>query len=239
MPSTTETLAALGVGNRVVGRTRYCVHPRPWVDDIPVVGGTKDPDLQAIAARRPDLILANAEENRPEQWPALSEIAPVAVAYPRDVAGAVDEVRRTGRLVGAVGAGESIATAIEEECVAVRARTWPTRRCAYLVWRRPWIAAGRDTYVSALLAEYGFENVVPGGDDPASRYPEVTLDELRAAAPDVVWLSTEPYAFTPEHAAELGTLADRARPIDGELASWHGVRLVQALPRLARLVEAL
>src|SRR5262245_31455446 len=101
VPSTTETLAALGVGERVVGRTRYCVRPRPWVDTVPEVGGTKDPDLPAIAALRPDLILVNREENRLEQFPALEAIAPLWVGFPRDVDGALQEVVGLAQAVGA------------------------------------------------------------------------------------------------------------------------------------------
>ncbi|HEX5011267.1 MAG TPA: helical backbone metal receptor, partial [Planctomycetota bacterium] len=108
VPSTTETLVALGAGPRVVGRTRYCVHPRPWVDGVPTVGGTKDPDLGAITALRPDLIVVNEEENRPEQFPALAAIAPLFEAFPRDVDGALADIARLAEVLDVAPAGAAL-----------------------------------------------------------------------------------------------------------------------------------
>jgi len=234
VPSTTETLAGLGLGPSVVGRTRYCVHPRPWVDTLPVVGGTKDPDLRAIEALRPDLIVVNEEENRPEQFAELSRIAPLWVAFPRDVDDALDDVRRMAAALGAGPAGEDLASRIEaarSQARAAAAGLGPFRH-ACLVWRKPWRAAGPDTFVSALLAEVGGVNVVPRGQ---GRYPAITPEELAADAPDVVLLPSEPYPFRPEHAADLAGLAPRARLVDGQLLFWHGARLELAFPYLARL----
>jgi ABC-type Fe3+-hydroxamate transport system substrate-binding protein len=234
VPSSTETLASLQLAERVVGRTRYCVHPRPWVDGLPVVGGTKDPDLRALAALHPDLIVANEEENRPEQFPALAAIAPLWVAFPRDVDGALDDLLRMAAALGAGEAGEALASRIAAARLRARAAVAGRRpfRYACLVWRRPWRAAGPDTFASALLAELGGINVVPGGK---ARYPAVTVEELEAAAPDLVLLPSEPYDFRREHAADLGGLASRARLVDGQLMFWHGARLELAFPYLARL----
>jgi ABC-type Fe3+-hydroxamate transport system substrate-binding protein len=232
VPSTTESLEALGCGGRVVGRTRYCVHPRPWVDGVAVIGGTKDPDVAAIAALGPDLIVANEEENRPSLWPDLSAIAPLYVAYPRTLDGAVADLRRLGRLVGAGAEADRRAAAIASLRPGV---ALPRFRFVALVWRRPWMAAGGDTFISAVLDEVGGVNALAGH---VERYPKVAIADLRAAAPDVILLPTEPYPFAPEHAAELGeTLAPRCAVVDGELLSWHGVRLQRALPYLQALAS--
>ena len=238
VPSVTETLAALGAGERVVGRTRYCVHPRPWVAGVPAVGGTKDPDLPAIAALRPDLIVVNREENRPAQFPALAAIAPLHETFPRSVTAAIEELAALGERVGAGPAGRALAGRIAQARAAARAAAagLPTFRYAYLIWRAPWMSVNADTYVHALLAEIGGENVFAGA---AARYPEIEPEALAAARPDHVLLSTEPYAFRPEHGAELPGLQDRCRSVDGELLSWHGSRMEAAFAYLRDLAPAL
>jgi ABC-type Fe3+-hydroxamate transport system substrate-binding protein len=232
VPSTTETLAALGAGPRVVGRTRYCVHPTPWVDGLPAVGGTKDPDLEAIAALRPDLIVVNEEENRPEQFPALAAIAPLFEAFPRDVDGALADIARLAEVLDVAPAGAALLERLAAARAAARAAAAgrPPWRHACLVWRRPWRVLGPDSFASALLAEVGGVNVAPTGP---GRYPPLSLDELREARPDVVLLPSEPFPFRAEHAAELLDLAPRARLVDGELLFWHGARLEHAWRWLA------
>jgi len=232
VPSTTETLAALGLAGRVVGRTRYCVRPRPWVDGVPAVGGTKDPDLRALAALQPDLILVNEEENRPAQFPELAAIAPLWIAYPRSPDGALQDLERMSEALGATAAGAELLARLSAARAAARAAAAerPPWRFVCLVWRRPWRAAGADTFASALLAEAGGVNVAPTGP---GRYPPVTLDELREARPDVVLLPSEPWVFRPEHTTELAELAPRARLVDGERLFWHDVRMEDAFTWLA------
>ncbi len=263
VPSTTETLAALGVSDRVVGRTRYCVHPQPWVAGVPVVGGTKDPDPAAIASLSPDLIVANREENKPADFPALEAIAPLLVGYPRDVESALADVRTLAARVGAAAEGEALIERIELARQRMHAALRPAPaataapgagvqgagapgagapgagaqaapparfRYAYLIWRKPWMSVNADTFIHALLAEAGGENVCAAR---AERYPELTLDDLCAADPDILLLASEPYSFEPEHAPEFGPLAPRCRFVDGELLSWHGARLEHAFPYLA------
>jgi iron complex transport system substrate-binding protein len=232
VPSSTETLALLGAADRVVGRTRYCVRPRPWVDGVPAVGGTKDPDLPAIAALRPDLIVVNDEENRLDHFPALAAIAPLWRAFPRDVPAALADIERLAAAVGAEAAGQALLARLRAaRGAALQASAGrPPWRYACLVWRRPWRAAGPDSFSSALLAEVGGVNVAP---DAPGRYPPLSLDALRAARPDVVLLPSEPWVFRAEHAAELEDLAPRARLVDGELLFWHGARLEHAWAWLA------
>ncbi|HTE05651.1 MAG TPA: helical backbone metal receptor [Planctomycetota bacterium] len=242
VPSTTESLAALGVAARVVGRTRYCVHPAPWVDGVRAVGGTKDPDLAAIAALAPDLIVVNREENKPAHFPALEALAPLHVGYPRDVDGALADLRALAARVGAEAEGAALIERIELARQRMQAALRPSPgaapprfRYAYLIWRRPWMSVNGDTFIHALLAEAGGENVCAAA---AERYPQLTLDELRAADPEVLLLASEPYPFEEEHAPEFGPLALRCQLVDGELLSWHGARLQHAFPYLATRVPA-
>jgi ABC-type Fe3+-hydroxamate transport system substrate-binding protein len=235
VPSTTETVAALGAGERLVGRTRWCVRPRPWVDSIPEVGGTKDPDLPAIAALSPDLILVNREENREAQFPALSAIAPLWIGFPRDVEGALQDVAGLAEAVGAQPAGEQLLGRLREGRAALRASAAGRAPWRYVlfVWRRPWRAAGPDTYASALLSELGGVNAAPAG---RGRYPACEPGTLAALAPDLVLLPSEPYAFEAAHVRELGELAPRARLVDGEHLFWHGARMAEAFTGLPRQI---
>jgi ABC-type Fe3+-hydroxamate transport system substrate-binding protein len=245
-PSLTELVFAVGRGDALVGRTKFCVHPADQVAAIQTLGGTKDPKLDRVVALRPDLVLMNEEENRREDWEALAAAGvPLHVSFPRDAPGTAAMVRSVGEALGAVRAAEGIAGEIERRTAAVRARAaerlargTPPVRWAYLIWRRPWMAAGGDTFVTALLDQAGGVNVFAGA---ASRYPEVGADELRAADPDVVLLSSEPFPFAERHVEELvaetGLPRGRFRFADGELLSWHGSRTVLGVDYADTLLE--
>lgn len=225
-PSLTELVFDLGCGDRLVGRTRFCIHPAAGVDAVERVGGTKNPRIERILELRPDLVLMNEEENRREDAEALRG-AGVAVhaSMPRTAEDTARMVRDIAAALGEPGRGEVIAASIEAEATRVRAASaGPAVRYAYVIWRDPWMVAGDDTFVAGLLGLAGGVNVARGGE----RYPEVTLDGLRALAPEVVLLASEPFPFAVRHVEELsaalGWPAGRFELVDGELLSWHGSR---------------
>jgi ABC-type Fe3+-hydroxamate transport system substrate-binding protein len=234
VPSVTETLAALGLAERVVGRTRHCVHPRPWVDGLPAVGGTKDPDLRLVAGLRPDLVVVSREENRPEHFPALASLAPLHEGTPRTVDEALAGIAALAARTGASGRGTELIACIEERRARARSHAAgrPAFRYAYLIWRSPWMTVGADTYVSALLAEVGGVNVFAGRPE---RYPTIDAADLADARPDRILLASEPFPFRAVHVAEFGALAARCRLVDGERLCWHGSRMAQAFPYLETL----
>ncbi len=234
VPSTTESLFALGRGDNLVGYTRFCVHPAGQVTADKWIGGTKNPKVEQIIALRPDLVVANREENRLEDIEALEAAGiPVWVAEPRTVEEAIAELRAMGRLVGRAAQGEAIAHRIEEalrECRAMP-RAAP-HRVAYLIWREPWMVAGQETFISNLLAQGGAINPFPG------RYPEVTLDDLREV--ERVLMASEPFPFAEKYRAELlgrGFAPEQVRLVDGERLSWHGVRLLNGLRYLRDIIN--
>jgi ABC-type Fe3+-hydroxamate transport system substrate-binding protein len=234
VPSTTESLFALGAGPSVVGVTRFCVHPAEGLRGLSRVGGTKDLDLARLAALDPDLVLANAEENTREIFAAIEGRWPLFVAFPRDLDTAIADLRDLGRLVHQEAAAAALVGRIQAARAALAAR--PPRRALYLVWREPWMAVSPDTFISALLAEAGLHNPLPA-DGP--RYPTLEPAALAALDPDLVLLSSEPFPFREKHRAELaarsGLPLERFRLVDGERCSWHGARLEQALPYLGSL----
>lgn len=237
VPSLTETLVHWEVKDRIAGCTVYCVLPKAVVKDIPKIGGTKDPDIRAIRALEPDLVLANAEENRKEDVLAIEAFAPVWVTFPKTVADCPSMLRRLGRAVGAPVAAERDAASIERELDAHRAWTGaPRSRAAYLIWREPWMSINRDTYIHDVLRANGMTNVFGGKSE---RYFETTLEEIRAAAPDYVILPSEPFPFAARHAREVaagtGLSIDRVRLAPGEDYCWFGFRTAQVFETHRRL----
>ncbi|CAN5421668.1 helical backbone metal receptor [soil metagenome] len=221
VPSATESLLAWGVVP--VACTRFCEQP-----SLTHVGGTKDPDVAAIVALSPDLVVVNDEENRREDFDALVS-AGVAVhsCSPRTV----DEVARE---LAALAAAVGVDPPRDRRGGPVPALAPLGLRAFVPIWRRPWMSLAGDTYGSSLLAALGAANVLA---DSVSRYPEVDLDAVRALAPDVVLAPSEPYAFRPAHLAELSTVAPVV-PVDGQDLFWWGVRSPAAIHRLHRALSS-
>ncbi len=227
-PSLTELVFDLGRGADLVGVTNYCVHPRGKVEALERIGGTKDPKIARIVALRPDVVLINEEENRRADFEALSA-ARVRChnTFPKSAWDTAAMVRAIGLELQCDDAAERIARDIELRADRVlcssagkREVTW-----AYLIWRKPYMTVNRDTFADALLSLAGGRNVFA---ELATRYAEITAQELAAAAPERVFLCTEPFPFEAAHADELAreTKLPRASFViaDGEYLSWHGSR---------------
>src|SRR3712207_1696068 len=202
-PSLTELVFDLGRGDDLVGRTKFCVHPAGRVEEVESVGGTKNPKVARIVELAPDLVLLNEEENRREDAEALAAAGVRChVSFPRDVDDTARMVRGIGDVLDRRDEAERIASDIEQRAARVRAsaRHAPAVRYAYMIWRNPWMVAGGDTFVTAMLALPGGVNVFA---ERSERYPTVTPDDLAAADPDAVLLSSEPFPFKEKHAEEL------------------------------------
>lgn len=225
VPSTTESLFALGLGERVVGVTRFCEHPAE-VKELPKVGGTKDVDVERLLALKPDLVIGNVEENSAEIAEQVGAHFPLWMAFPKSVDDALQDLRDLGVICGVSATAEAWVGRIQGARDAVEKRAFSY---LYLIWRKPWMAAGQDCFISALLAEFGGQNLAAG------RYPALTLEEMQTLAPERVLLSSEPFPFKEKHRLELSGLETRL--VDGALCSWHGVRLERAFQELgAQLV---
>ena len=240
MPSTTESVCALGAARRLIARTRYCSEPADATAGIAAVGGTKNPDLDAILALKPDLVLGNAEENRAEDLEHLAARVPTLVQTPRTVAEAAVELRVLASRLGAPGAADPwldrVDASLREAAAAARGR--PPLRVYYAIWRKPWMTVNADTFAHALLGQAGGVNVFAANP---TRYPEITTEELAAADPDLVLLCTEPFPFQEKHVEELvaatGLPEDRFRIADGEYLSWHGSRTPDGIDYAERLIR--
>jgi ABC-type Fe3+-hydroxamate transport system substrate-binding protein len=227
-PSLTELVFDLGHGAELVGRTKFCIHPADRVGAIEKVGGTKNPKVDRIIALAPDIVLLNEEENRREDADALAAAGIAChVSFPHTALETAAMVRSIADAIHATSEGERIARDIEtrHERVVRNAKRRDPVTFAYLIWREPWMTVNADTFVDALLSDAGGRNAFAGQPD---RYPTITPEQLGAAKPDVVLLSTEPFPFKPSHADELaersGLPRDHFQIVDGEMLSWHGSR---------------
>ncbi|MDP8951225.1 MAG: helical backbone metal receptor [Actinomycetota bacterium] len=241
VPSLTEALFAFGVGERVVGRTRYCTQPPRAVGKIPKVGGTKKVSVARVLDLEPDLVVAVREENTQENIEELSEAGiPVLVGAPQDVAGAIGLLKELAGRVGAPRA-EAVLGPIERVYERLRAgRREEARRVFVPIWKKPYMSVGSDTYVHDVLKTCGSENVFGG----AARYPVATLEEVEAARPEVILLPDEPYPFSAEDLEEFYSLdvpaarEDRIHLVDGKLLTWYGPRMASSLVQLSALLRA-
>ena len=242
VPSLTEALFELGLGPRVVGVTDWCVHPANDVADLPKVGGTKNPSVARVLELRPDLVIANREENRERDVERVRAAGvPVWVTYPRTVAEGVALVRELAELGAPPDRAQPLIRALEtalQEAQATRPHRPTPVFCA--IWKHPWMAVGADTYADDLLALCGGRNVF--SDRRQRRYPIVDDAEIEAARPEVILLPDEPYAFGARDVAEVASLgtpasaSGRIHCIDGTLISWYGPRIARAIAEVGALL---
>lgn len=242
-PSLTELVFDLGLGDSLVGRTKFCVHPADRVEAVEKVGGTKNPKVERIVELAPDVVLLNEEENRVEDAEALAAAGlRCHASMPVGVADTAEMVRSIGRAVERPAEAEAIAVDIESRAARVRAAAdgRPPATYAYLIWRDPIMTVSDDTFVAALLELAGGVNVF---GDSEERYPAITAESLAAADPDGVLLSTEPFPFDERYRDELveatGLPAARFHFVDGELLSWHGSRTPAGIDYAEEVIEAL
>src|SRR3954470_21243600 len=217
VPSLTESVAATAP-ELLVGATDWCTHP---VDlDVTRVAGTKNPDVDAVIRLRPDVVVANDEENRPADLAMLRDAGvAVWVTAPTTLSEALVSLDRMLRLACRLDRPDWLDSADE---------VWRTsydgsrRRAVVPIWRRPWMALGRDTFAGDVLARLGVDNVLAGDEE---RYPRITLESLPPH--DLVVLPDEPYAFGPDDGPEAFPDVD-VRCVSGRHLTWYGPSLAEA-----------
>jgi len=236
VPSITELLCDLGLADRVVGRTGFCIHPRAAVKRIPKVGGTKDVDLDRIRELSPTHVIVNVDENRRETADALRGFVPhVVVTHPLAPRDNLDLYRLCGALFGRDAEAEALCERFETAYAVAEesGRGAPPRDVLYLIWKDPWMTVSRDTYISRMLALVGWRTL-PADGEP--RYPAVDIEAAAVRDASLVLLSTEPFMFRAHHVAEVHALTGKpVRLVDGEMTSWYGSRAIAGLAYLAAL----
>ncbi|TAN17592.1 MAG: cobalamin-binding protein [Chitinophagaceae bacterium] len=231
VPSQTELLYDLGLEEEVVGITKFCVHPETWFRQKKKVGGTKRLHLNIIRELHPDLIIANKEENEKEQLEALMKDYPVWISDIDTLEDALAMIRSVGDITNRKEQADRIAHNIGFRFQQLRdyhqtsVTSSQKLRAAYFIWKNPWMAAGKDTFIHDMLPRCGLENCF----GHLSRYPQIALDQLASAHCQVVLLSSEPFPFKEKHAEEIHIKFPEIKIIfvDGEMFSWYGSRLLQ------------
>ena len=239
VPSLTELICDLGLSAQLVGRTGFCVHPRATLKHIAKVGGTKDVNLGKVRALAPTHAVLNIDENEKRTAEALAQFVPhLIVTHPLGPLDNPPLYRLIGGIFGREQAAEALCARFQQARAVLEsaARAWPRQRVLYLIWKDPWMAVARDTYISRTLALAGWDTLP---DDAAARYPQVKLDAALLQDAELVLLSSEPYRFRDRDLAELRALpAMRGKTvalIDGEATSWYGSRAIAGLDYLLGL----
>ncbi|MGD9895428.1 MAG: helical backbone metal receptor [Dehalococcoidia bacterium] len=245
VPSLTEALFAMGLSEQIAGRTKYCVEPADQVDNTPALGGTKDPDIRRIIDMQPDLVIASAEENVREHVEVLIAAGlTVYVSLPSTVRRAIAELHDLAALANRIPEAAPWLTEAAALVQRFEDRTKHRRPLRYFcpIWRRPYMVAAPDTYMSDLLRLCGGENIFTGG---AAHYYPVELDEVARRAPEVILLPSEPYPFAAKHLPEIvawnqipAVQTRSVHLIDGQWITWYGPRIASSLRAVAALFES-
>jgi len=235
VPSQTELLFYLGLDQEVVGITKFCIHPADKFKSTTKIGGTKTLDIDKIKSLQPDLIIANKEENERSQLEELMKHFPVWISDIYDLPGAVDMIERVGALVEREDEAKVLTQTISRsfDKLIIQASNL---RTAYFIWRKPYMAAGKSTFINSMLQKCGLKNAFE-----LDRYPEIDTQTLINSRPDVILLSSEPYPFKDQHIAEFKAMLPNAiiKLVDGELFSWYGSQLLHAPQYFEKLIKEL
>ncbi len=236
VPSITETLFAIGAGPRVVGITDFCIHPEKEVQAKTRVGGTKNIVVERVLALEPDLVIANAEENRKHQIEELRAAGvKVFVTFPKTIDQSLRMMEDVAALTDAGAGLAPIVQDIRQARQEVRSSLPPSLPSIFCpVWKDPYMSINGDTFVDSIIREAGGRNIF---EDCPDRYPRVTLREVARKKPDIVILPTEPYHFAEDDKADFrprgenlpAVCEDRIHIVEGELLSWYGPRISRAL----------
>ncbi len=236
VPSITEYLYALGLDSEVIGITKFCIHPAEWFRTKKRIGGTKNINTNVILNLEPDLVIANIEENIKEQVDEIAQSVPVLVTNIKTLDDAYKTLLQIAQIVDKEEKGIEIIKEIKAKFSAIK-KISKSMKVAYLVWQKPYMVVGGDTFISSMLEACGLKNKF----QKEKRYTSVDLDQLKDC--DALLLSTEPYPFKDKHIKVLqNELQDKPNPImlvDGEMFSWYGSRMLKAADYFGSFVTEL
>ena len=245
VPSITELLFSLGLGEKVMGVTRFCIYPKEAREQAENIGGTKELHLARIADLKPDLIIGSKEENSPKDIKALSANHDVWMSDVQTVSDGIEMIRHVGAICGVNEEARKMAHRIECGFTDLSGgKSMRRQRVAYLIWYDPIMVSGRRNFINSVIEKCGWKNVFEDFETTGNRrYPKVTIDQLKEAQPAVIFLSSEPYPFKEKH---VETISDaipdcKVRLVDGDLFSWYGSRMLKMpayLEELRREVES-
>lgn len=231
VPSQTELLSYLQLDDRIIGLTKFCIHPDYLFKKTPRIGGTKNLNIKKIINLNPDLVIANKEENNKDQIEAIAQFTDV---YVSDVSN-INEALKMISDIGGLTQKEKHASELIHEITQLQKKLIISKKitCIYLIWKDPFMTIGGDTFISDMMRQSGFINMY----NDQKRYPELSLNDINDINPQVVFLSSEPYPFKQNHINQLSVAIPNAHVllVDGEMFSWYGDRIVKSLHYLYNL----
>ena len=235
VPSQTELLFELGLSQEIAGITKFCVHPAAQFKVKTKVGGTKKLNIELIRSLQPDLIIGNREENTPEDIALLEQEFPVWISDVHNLEEAMHTITQIGELVDRQPEAAYLNYLINAgftDLQTLALQLGIDKKVAYVIWNDPVMLAGKDTFINDILTKIGLQNVVKD-----NRYPEISMQELAALQPELIFLSSEPYPFREKHLEEFKIAFPEVKImlVDGEIFSWYGSRLVKAVQYLFQL----
>ena len=224
VPSQTELLYDLGLEDNVVGITKFCIHPKEWFRNKNRVGGTKNLNLDEIAALKPDLIIANKEENTKEQVEELQRIYPVYTSDISNLEESFAMIIGVGILTDTQENARAIINHIQTAFKKLAKYNFKTKTALYLIWKNPYMSVNQGRFINDMMTRCGYINVIKSDEN----YPEISDAEIKKLNPEFILLSSEPYPFNEKHIKELQILSPKSKVIlvDGEYFSWYGTRLL-------------
>ena len=232
VPSQTELLFDLGLDDEVVGITKFCIHPEEQWRKKTRIGGTKTVNFDKVRALKPDLIIANKEENTQSDIEELQKEFAVWISNIYDLPDAIDMISSLGEVLDRKEPADEMAATIERDWQAIKGIA-KGKKVVYLIWNDPMMAVGPNTFIDAVLKWVGCENQLT-----TPRYPELSESEFQSLSPELLMLSSEPFPFKQKHLDRFRELLPESeiQLVDGELFSWYGSRLLKSPEYLAGLL---
>ena len=236
VPSISELIYDLNAEDKIVGVTKFCVHPKYFQIEKTVVGGVQEFDIDKIIALKPDVVFASKDENFEDEIIELRKHVPVYVTDVKNVNEAISMIKTIGALLNKRSDADKITMKIDMQLKDLAKVTDDLlyRSAAYFVWNDPWVAAGKDTFIDSLLKLIKVDNVF---SNLKERYPMVTGANIHIGNPQMIMLPSEPFKFEDKHAIEIGRHTHDAATffVDGQMFSWYGSRLVKSIDYLKLL----
>ncbi len=228
VPSLTELVVYLGLKEKLIGVTKFCVHPEGLKESKTIVGGTKQVHFDKIKQLKPDLILCNKEENTLEMVQQLEKICQVHVSNIISFSDSLELISRYGVLFQKEKKSKQLILDITEKKRSFQKHLDTKKlKVAYFIWRKPWMVVGGNTYIDSMLELNGWDNIFK---ESSGRYPEIDLENLEDKNLDLILLSSEPFPFQQKHIEEIRAFSNvRIEIVDGEFFSWYGSRQLKAL----------
>ncbi|MFI5171210.1 MAG: helical backbone metal receptor [Chitinophagales bacterium] len=233
VPSQTELLFDLGLEDKIIGITKFCVHPAHLKKTKEIIGGTKNLNIEKIISLQPDLIIANKEENAQQQ---IAELEKHFQVWTSDIKTFEDALQMIGMIANITSTSDKAKFLTNNIRSSKNRLPTATANCplaVYLIWKDPYMTVGGDTFISDMMQIAGFENLF--GNE--KRYPELTIDVITEKSPEIIMLSSEPYPFNQLHIDALQTRLPDSKIclVDGEMFSWYGSRMLYAFDYFIQL----